>query len=322
MIYSLLAKLRRELYEKNFIKKKKLPKPVISVGNLSVGGTGKTPFTIYLSKLLQKYGYKVCVLSRGYRRKSKGTILVSDGKNIFVNWQESGDEPYLIALNNIPVVVSSSRYEAGLKALENFDVDIFILDDGFQHFQLYRDFDILLVDARKPFWEDKPLPFGRLRESVETYKYADILVVTKAKNESKKLIQKLKTFEKPFFFAKEVSNRITDFENEYPLNFLNGKEIFVFSGLANNEQFFDYVANIAKQIGFKITGFKGFKDHFDYEKFSLPKANFYLTTEKDLVKIKNKLKGVYALKYQFKLPEEFDKLILKNAEKLTNQNQG
>ena len=319
MIYSLLAKFRRYLYKEGFIKKKKLHKPVISIGNLSVGGTGKTPLTIYISKLLQKNGYKVCVLSRGYKRKSKETLIVSDGNNIYVNWQSSGDEPYLIALNKIPVVVSKSRYEAGLTALKNFDVDIFILDDGFQHFQLYRDLDILLIDAKKPFWEDKPLPFGRLREPVETYKYTDIFVITKAKKEEKELIQKLRTFEKPFFFAKEVSNSITDFEKEYPLDFLKNKEIFLFSGLANNQQFIDYVSSLSKQIGFKVTGFKGFKDHFDYENFTLPKVNFYLTTEKDLLKVRDKLKNVYALKYQFKFPEEFDRLILKTAEKLVNQ---
>ena len=319
MIYALLAKARRYLYENNIIKKKKLPKPVISIGNLSVGGTGKTPFAIYVSKLLQKNNYKVCVLSRGYKRKSRGTVLVSDSSKIYVNWEYSGDEPYLIALNKIPVVVSKSRYEAGLKALENFDVDIFILDDGFQHFQLYRDLDILLINSKKPFWKDKPLPFGRLREPVETYKYADIFVITKAKEEDKNLIHELKGFGKPFFFAKEISNSITDFKTEYPLDFLKNKEVFVFSALANNQQFFDYVLELSKKIGFKTIGFRGFKDHFDYENFDIPDANFYLTTEKDLVKVKDKLKNVYALKYQFKLPLEFDKLILKTAEKLVKQ---
>jgi len=132
-------------------------------------------------------------------------------RNVLIPYVNSGDEPYLIALNKIPVVVSKSRYEAGLKALENFDVDIFILDDGFQHFQLYRDLDILLINSKKPFWKDKPLPFGRLREPVETYKYADIFVITKAKEEDKNLIHELKGFGKPFFFAKEISNSITDF---------------------------------------------------------------------------------------------------------------
>jgi tetraacyldisaccharide 4'-kinase len=306
-IYFAGAYLRRKLYEKNILKVKKLPLPVISVGNLSTGGTGKTPLTIYFAKYFQKKNMNPVVLSRGYKRKSKGTLIISDGKNIFTSLEESGDEPYLIAKKNIPVVVSNSRYKGGLKAIKDLNPDIFILDDGFQHFQLYRDINILVVDLTKPFWEDKLLPFGRLREPESFYKYADFFIITKWKNNEKKL-DKLKEFKIPYFLARENADRLTDFKDEYPLSILENKEVIVFSGIGNNRYFFKVMKEHSKKYRFKIKKFISFPDHYDYKDFKpLEDADFYITTEKDLIKVKNP--KTVALKYEINFDENFTKFL-------------
>ncbi|MBK3332304.1 tetraacyldisaccharide 4'-kinase [Persephonella atlantica] len=322
-IYEKLAVIRRKLYYKGILKQKKFPVPVISIGNLSVGGTGKTPLTIFTAKKLQEKGYRVCVLSRGYRRKSRGTVVVSDGNSIFVPWEEAGDEPYLMAKNNIPVVVSHSRYEAGIKALNSFPVDVFLLDDGFQHFQLYRDLDILVVDATKPFWEDKPLPAGRLREPAEFYRYADVIVVNRlnrAKN-PEKVLEFLKNSEKQLFISEEKIENITDLKKNKNINFLKGKEVGAFSGLGNNGQFFQTVKDLSHKIGFTVSQFISFPDHYSYKKLNLPKKQLWLTTEKDIIKISQKQiekDNIFALKYSLNLPEDFVQYLenIINAERL------
>ncbi|WP_457642590.1 tetraacyldisaccharide 4'-kinase [Persephonella sp.] len=313
-IYGAGAYLRRIFYETGLIKKKYLPKPVISIGNLSTGGTGKTPLTIFTAKELQKKGLKVCVLSRGYKRRSKGTVVVSDGKNIFVGWQKAGDEPFLIASNNIPVIVSSSRYKAGLKALETMDVDVFILDDGFQHYQLHRDINILVIDATKPFWEDKLLPAGRLREPVSFYRYADIFVVNKISTIDKDklmiLEEKLSQFDKLFFFSSEHVDKLTDGIKTIDISILKGKNVGVFSGLGNNKQFFDLIRKLSKNLNCNIKKFISFPDHYDYSDLNLEdNVDLWITTEKDLIKIKKK-ENILALRYQLKLENRYIEHVL------------
>ena len=303
LLYATGAYLRRKFYENGILKVKKLPVPVVSVGNLSVGGTGKTPLTIWLAKYFQSIGLNPVVLSRGYKRSSKGTLVVSDGEKIFLSLEEAGDEPYLMAKKGIPVVVSSSRYEAGKLALEKLKPDIFILDDGFQHFQLYRDLNILVVDLEKPFWEDRLLPFGRLREPKSFYKYADLFLITKWKRNEEKLSY-LEKFNKPYFFTNETADKLTDLEREYPLNILENKEVIVFSGIGKNEYFFKTVKELSKKYKFSIKRFISFPDHFDYKNVQVnEKADFYITTEKDIIKFN--MPYTYALKYEIILEENF-----------------
>ncbi len=320
-VYGFFAYLRRILYESGVLKKKKLPLPVISIGNLSVGGTGKTPLTIFTAKKLKEEGYKPCILSRGYKRKSKGVLIVSDGNNIKVSWEEAGDEPFIMAKRGLPVVVGSDRYEAGIKALEELDVDIFILDDGYQHYQLYRDVNILVTDAVKPFWEDKLLPAGRLREPPSFYKYADFIVVTKVSTVDKDRIEKIKNklynLKKPFFFAKEKIKGLVDCKGEkFDFEILKGKEIVVFSGLGNNKQFFNTVKSLSLKYNFKIKEFIGFPDHYDYKNLKLPEADLYLTTEKDIIKIDRK--NVFGLIYDVELEDKFIEETLKKIERRKN----
>ncbi|WP_457623472.1 tetraacyldisaccharide 4'-kinase [Persephonella sp.] len=315
-VYGSGAFIRRSLYNTGILKVKRLPVPVISIGNLSVGGTGKTPLTIYTAKKLQEIGKKVCILSRGYKRKSKGTVVISDGQKILVNdYKISGDEPYLMALKKIPVVVSPSRYEGGIIALEHMEVDVFILDDGFQHFQLYRDVDILTVDATKPFWEDKLLPEGHLREPKSFYKYGDIIVLNKfasVRDElvRKKLLNTVKNLDKPFFISDEKIKNIISDGTRFPLEFLKGKKVGIFSGLGNNKQFFYTVENLTEIYSFEIVKKISFPDHYDYENIDLPnEVDLWLTTEKDIIKIRNR-KDVFALEYELELEPKYLEFIL------------
>ncbi|WP_457639383.1 tetraacyldisaccharide 4'-kinase [Persephonella sp.] len=306
-VYGFGARLRRKLYTSGIKKAKKLPVPVVSIGNLSVGGTGKTPLTISLSKQLQKKGYRVCVLSRGYRRKSRGTAVVSDGKKIYVDWQEAGDEPFLIAAEGIPVVVSEDRYTAGIKALEYMDVDLFILDDGFQHFQLYRDADLLVVDAVKPFWEDRLLPAGRLREPPEFYRFAHFFVVNRfnrlKQEEKEKFLNSLKNFGKSYFFTEEKIEGIIDSKKVYGFDLLTGKDVGLFSGLGNNLQFFRLIEELSEKYSFKVINRVQFPDHYSYESFKLPEfPKIWLTTEKDIIKLPlSERNRIFAVKYRLEV---------------------
>ncbi len=317
--YENLAILRRKLYRNKILKADKFDIPVISIGNLSVGGTGKTPVTIATAKKFQEFGYKVCVLSRGYKRKSKGTVVVSNGKDIFVDVKTAGDEPYLIAKNGIPVVVGESRYKAGLKALEELEVDIFILDDGFQHYQLERDVDVLVIDATKPFWKDELLPFGRLREPKHFNKYADVFVITKLfllnEKEKDEFFYYLQQYAKPYFIAEEKFTRFVDNRLEYSFDIMVDVDIGVFSGLGNNDQFFRYMMNCADKCGFRIKYMKSFPDHYDYQKLDLYKdVDFWITTYKDFIKLspeKVEEYNIFALMYDLFLPDEYFKYLEK-----------
>jgi len=293
------------LYEKSIIKKKRLPKPVISVGNLSVGGTGKTPIAISISKYLQNQGFKVAVLSRGYKRKSKEEIIKCDNT---LNAETCGDEPFLMVKKGIDVFVGKDRYKSGMYALKIKDYDFFILDDGFQHFQLFRDFNILVVDAGKPFWKDKILPVGNLREPKSFYKYADVFLITRYKGQAD-VIDKLKEFGKPFFITQERFDGLIDLDNnKIDFSFLKGKKVSVISGLGNNLQFFNLVKSLSKQYDFIVEEFINLPDHFDYKNFKFDLNKTYITTEKDLVKINQK--NVYAVSYEILISEEFYKFMM------------
>ena len=178
--YWLLIFWRNLFYNVGFFVSRKLPCKVISIGNLSAGGTGKTPFVILLANILTGHGKSVVILSRGYKRSSKGTLVVSDGKHIKTSLEESGDEPFMMAkkLGNIPVVVDENRYRGGQFICNEFNPDVIIMDDAFQHRRVFRDVDIVLINSnhRNP----RLLPYGLLREPLRNVKRADAVVFTKS----------------------------------------------------------------------------------------------------------------------------------------------
>src|SRR5438128_10299981 len=172
-LFGLGVGIRNALYDRGFIRAKKLRGPVASIGNLSVGGSGKTPFVLLLGELLKQRGIKFDILSRGYGRRSRGVLLVDPSGSA----REFGDEPLLMARRlNVPVIVGEDRYSAGCFAEDKFGPQLHLLDDAFQHRSLARDFDIVLVtpeDAR-----DRLLPAGRLREPLSALRRADAVVLT------------------------------------------------------------------------------------------------------------------------------------------------
>ena len=159
-----------------------MPCPVISVGNITVGGTGKTPCVIMLAQMLQENGFKPAILSRGYGGKSINPVnIVSDGQKILLDSKTAGDEPFLIAhaLKDIPVITGAKRIITGKTAIDQFRADVLICDDAMQHRQIFRDIDLVLLDSRSLSGKNYILPRGRLREPITELKRASAIVLTR-----------------------------------------------------------------------------------------------------------------------------------------------
>lgn len=310
-IYGTLIRIRDIFYLREIFSQKRLPCKVVSIGNITVGGTGKTPMTIYLAETLTGLGYKVVVVSRGYRgRVEKKGGIVSNGREILMGPDSSGDEPFMMAarLNNIPVVVGQNRYNAGLLAIRNFDPEIILLDDGFQHRKLFRDMDLLLLDAGRPFGNSRLLPRGVLREPVVSIKRADAFILTRsssdnteARNTISAVSNNQPVFEanNTFYFFKAgkggASTRSADFKNEPLSDFscMAGKKVVAFSGIAGNGHF----RTTLEEFKCGLLEFFGFPDHYRYtagdmERISKSvrnrRAELVMTTEKDFARMDGK----------------------------------
>ena len=289
----MIIRLRNIYYEKKLITIKRLPCKVISVGNITMGGTGKTPTVIYLSNLLKKKGYKIAIVSRGYKRTTNGAVLVSDGIKVFKQWEEVGDEPYMMAkkLKGVPIVVDKNRYRGGMLLVKEFNPDIILMDDGFQHRKLHRDFDIILVNGKDDYSKHALLPYGFFREPWSSILRADVIMATKQKP-SLYLREKIKKTSLPFFDTnnKYSCNLIKPTQSNKLLR-LKKKRVFLCCGIADPISFKKAIIKMQSII----CGLKFFPDHFNYTKndiweietqAKMNDADFIVTTEKDWVKIK------------------------------------
>ena len=197
LLYAAVTRGREKLYKKGFFKSRNLGAKTVSVGNITVGGTGKTPMVAYVARVLFESGEKVCVLTRGYGRENpRQRVVVSDGEKILAKVSESGDEPFELAkklLGISAVVADARRAEAAVFARENFGSTAFVLDDAFQHFQVERNLDIVLIDATNPFGGGEVLPAGILREPLTNLKRADVVVITRANLVKAEKIAELKS---------------------------------------------------------------------------------------------------------------------------------
>lgn len=311
-LYGGIINVRNLLYERGFFKSFSLGVPVISVGNITVGGTGKTPLVAFVAAVLAERGEKICILTRGYGRENPGKrVLVSDGENISVDARQAGDEPFELAgklLGKALVIADAKRVSAGIWAREKFAVTAFVLDDAFQHRKVKRDLNIVTIDATNPFGNEKVLPSGILRESLKNLKRADLIVITRANlsDEIENLKSKIANYnadcpiivshnkvsnlvELKEFHAKPYNSKHKDTTNNAQRTTNN---FLAFCALGNPENFFSQL----RHEGFNLIATEQFPDHHFYtqkdvekleEKAIKAKAEKILTTAKDAVKLKD-----------------------------------
>ncbi|MGI9035184.1 MAG: tetraacyldisaccharide 4'-kinase [Pyrinomonadaceae bacterium] len=291
-LYGAAIRARLKLYEKGFFKSRDLGAPTVSVGNITVGGTGKTPLVARIAEILAERGAKVCILTRGYRRENeRDRILVSDGEKILADVEKAGDEPLELAeklLGKTVLIADANRARAGRWARAKFGITTFILDDAFQHLKVRRDLDIVCIDATNPFGNGKLLPQGILREPLKNLKRADAVVITRANLAAN--VSDLKTR----IFDLNPNGKI--FVSKNKLNPESGiwnlKSIAAFCALGNPENFFAQL----RQEGFDLVFTKTFPDHHFYAQKDIDAlerearakgAQCFITTAKDAVKLKN-----------------------------------
>ncbi|MBE2188647.1 MAG: tetraacyldisaccharide 4'-kinase [Desulfobulbaceae bacterium] len=267
--------------------------PVISVGNLTVGGTGKTPFVQMLTKFFLSKNIKVGIIGRGYKKDLKGEVIVSDGENILATAEEGGDEMLLLAQTlKVPVIAHEKKYLAAKSMEEKFDVNIIIVDDGFQHRNLHRDIDILLLD-RETVENPELIPKGKLREPLDSMARADVIClagISDLDNSTSKFI----TPESIIIKVKPINANPYELGNKVPLKYSKIKEIqesvLPFAGIAKPDRFFDMLVG----MNYKFASTKEFSDHHKYSASDIQKlislatkagTKFLATTEKDATKL-------------------------------------
>jgi len=304
---------RQACYRHGLIKARQLPCTVISIGNLTVGGTGKTPMTMYVAEMVRQLGYKTTVISRGYKGGAEKTGgIVSDGRRLCMTPETAGDEPYMMAkrLKKIPVLVGENRFAAGMTAVQSFNPDVIVLDDGFQHLALKRDLDLVLLDTRRPFGNQCLFPRGTLREPVFALSRGDAFIMTRSDFGAAETFDQIRkqVHPKPVFrsghipkICRVINNdpdAIQDKSNhsfDYDLEALKKYRIFAFSGLARNDDF----QKMLRRLGYDIIDFIGFPDHHLYSDQELADllnslkdagCDMAVTTEKDMVRIAHRIK--------------------------------
>jgi tetraacyldisaccharide 4'-kinase len=315
--YGAAVRLRSRFYSIGLWKTKRLPCPVISVGNITVGGTGKTPLVMALAKGLMERGIPVGVLSRGYKGKKTLGRPVSDGKTISLSPEESGDEPFLIAasLKGIPVLVGKDRFVTGQMALQRFRVSGLLLDDGYQHLQLHRDLNILLIDSRVGFGDFHLLPRGILREPLAHLRRSHLFLLTKVERleDCKDLEARIRRIHPsaPMFHSNYKAVGLIGPNGEWEeIESLKGKKVLSLSGIADPGHF----SYLLERSGMRVAEEVVFPDHHAYGAGDLTsllkKVNpleWIVTTEKDMVKLRKlKIEGlpIRALRIEVSLWEE------------------
>lgn len=313
-LYGIAVRSRANLFRQRRFVSHRLPCKVVSVGNIALGGTGKTPMSLYMARLIHSAGYRVAVVSRGYKGLAeKNGGIVSDGHALLMTPSTAGDEPYLMAQQllplGIPVIVGRDRVRSGWLAVQRYQTEVIVLDDGFQHMRLRRDLDIVLLDARQPFGNGYLLPRGTLREPLSSLSRADACLLTRCPREvvegkcvghlSKYAAPVIDNCQRPVFCASHVpvigehySARHTtpgttkvSMDEEWA-----GCPVYAFSGIARNDAFLKTLC----EMGFDLRGSTGFADHHIYSRSDLYHiqtqagvngAQLLVTTEKDRVKI-------------------------------------
>lgn len=298
LLYHLGYIIRKVFYRLSIIKVKGLKAKVISVGNITLGGSGKTPFVLYLAKKLEEKRINFAILTRGYGRKLKSTVELKMTEHPDTKWKEVGDEPFLLSqqLPEIPVIIDRDRYSSGKIALDKYKANVLILDDGFQHWRLKRDIDILMIDCTQNLEREMLFPAGRLREPLTSLKRAGIFILTRAdqspNTEKLRVILRKYNRQAPLVESILKVTSITNWKDktEIDLEALKGKKAVVFCGIGNPRSF----EITLKSLEIDILNAFYFIDHYIYTRKDLLSldekgkelgADFLITTEKDSVRL-------------------------------------
>lgn len=299
LVYGIIIKTRNLLFDLNVFKQEIIETKVVSVGNITVGGSGKTPMVIAITNFLKNNNYKVGVLSRGYGRTTKGFQLVSDGKKTYLNVREAGDEIFLVTQEcNVPTAVSEKRVIGANKLLEKIDIDVLVLDDAFQHRWISRDLDILIIEQKflsnVNSIDQRLLPLGSMREPFSSIDRADVVVI------NRKFSPKINI---PFRLRKHLENKEVFYsfyevegiydvktEQKYYTDEFDGQHSLVVCGIAKPFSFLKSLKDNNINIKNKII----LADHKEYtlkeveeirKKFYDVNAHSVITTHKDAVKL-------------------------------------
>ena len=304
-LYGFITILRNWFFDIGILRSIDVGVPVISVGNISTGGTGKTPIVKSIATILIEHGKRVAIISRGYRRSTRGTVVVSSGKNILADADSAGDEPLLLAeqLRTAIVIADEDRVRGAKKAVKEFGAEVIVLDDGFQHRYIKRANDIVLIDAEQSPFDTSLLPAGYRRELISSFKRADAVVVTKVSAENEAL---------PLLERKELDSILDKFSSSFQptgirhlfgrkldslsgvkqsLEMLKGHTAIALCGIARPESF----QRSLEWCGVNVKKYFNFSDHHKFthneveqvlRSFNAHKTNFIITTEKDAVRLK------------------------------------
>jgi tetraacyldisaccharide 4'-kinase len=295
--FRFLLQAREKLYTAGILSTVRLNHPVVSVGNLTLGGTGKTPLVIALAQGLKSRGLRPVILSRGYRRQSREIVIAGN------DWQKAGDEPCLMAqrLDDVPVVVGADRYEAGLHAEHHNLGNIFLLDDGFQHRRLYRDFDIVTVDPAEWNAGEALLPTGRWREPKDAIERAHAACVQETAG------TEMLSLPIPTFIVRTQVEGLFKKDAPFSETHLKGRAIVAFAGIAKPQRFFDTL----RSIGVNPERTASFADHHAYSRRDIERlgGDVLVTTEKDAVRLAGRdFPDFVYLRISAKIPN-FDQLL-------------
>ena len=298
LLYGAVTRTRLSLYRRGTFVTTKLERPVISVGNITTGGTGKTPLVEWVARTLAEAGKKVCILTRGYGRKDPHLqVIVSDGYGVLASPMEAGDEPFLLATNlsgRAAVISSADRIAAGHEAIKDFGSDCFVLDDGFQHLRLARDLNIVTIDATNPWGGGSLLPHGRLRESREGLSRADCIVITRCDQVRSldALRDEILKFagDRPIFYSHMRTSRVSSLKNG-PGALSSPARLAAFCAIGNPSGFFEHL----RRSGYELALERSYPDHHVFSQDEIDSlidaakkagANSLITTAKDAVKLR------------------------------------
>lgn len=343
-LYELLVRLRIAAYETDYLKAKRLDAFVISVGNITHGGTGKTPLVTYIARYLMREDRSVAVLTRGYGRKSRGRRVLNsmaspqssatqsdaaDGTRPPSHF-EFGDEPLMMAraLPGVPVVIDKDRFAGGTFAKREFGSDVMLLDDGYQHLRLARDLNLLLLDATDPFGDFEMTPFGRLREPLYALTRADAVIITRADRpfdqaQTLSIIRHICDDNVPvmYFYSSITALRLLPTGEVYDVDDFNGWNVLALCGIGNPRAF----SQDLLQIGLTVVAEEYFADHHPYTQEDVDRvtqtaravgADAIVTTEKDAVRLEGLRHGevpMYAAQLEMQGEDEvrFKSLLLR-----------